>query len=289
MNYLTWVITVLVPVNLFAQAPEMNDKGYPITSIAIQSTNYIMDASFEAQIENFRKLAPSSSILQYDLKGYAKDINFYDQQSNATNLYITLPVASKKYGYLNPTFRAGFSFMQYGALNYKLSKTDYFRVDTLTSGNGNQYFVDSTSYHHVEMQYRQNQIMLDGALLISSNEQSRWCVKSGLGVGVGFAYNAGTKITYERISDYEQNVPTNYNDRKESEYEEETFANKGGFVSMVYIPFIVDFRIARKGKFFSRSHLYLEFKPFLYYTSIAEIENQVQSGGGGGLGYRYEF
>ena len=67
------------------------------------------------------------------------------------------------------------------------------------------------------------------------------------------------------------------------------FANKGGFVGMASIPMILDFRIARRSNFFSRCHLYTEVRPFLYYTSIPEIDNQTQSGIGWGFGLSYEI
>lgn len=286
------VLFLFFPTLIFSQAFEeeqkVNYNPSPLSSISIQSSGMIMDASFEAQLENFKKLAPESEILKQDLSGYSKDISFYDQQSGAFGIYVDFPLAWEMFEFLRPKIRIGLVFMNYGALNYNMSKTDYFRIDTLTNSGGERFFVDSTSLHHIEINYSQEQLMVDAGIMFSSNEKSRWCVKGGFTLALGFTHAAGTRIIYDRTAEYNLQLPgiVYPNDFYK---EEETFRNNGSFVGMASIPFILDFRIARKSSFFSRCHLYTEVRPFLYYTSIPEINNQSQSGFGWGIGLSYEI
>jgi hypothetical protein len=288
------VTSLLFPLMGSAQAfekePQENKRSNPspLSGVAIQSAGMIMDASFEAQLENFRKLAPESNILDRDLSGFSKDIGFYDQSSGAFSIYVDFPIEWELFDYLSPKIRIGLQFMHYGALNYSLSRSDYFRVDTLTNSSGRSLYVDSISSQHIDIEYSQDQILVDVGILFSSNENSRWAVKGGFSLAAGFTQSAGTRMFYDRSAEYTaQLAGIVYSNDYYSE--EESFRNDGGFVGVASIPLILDFRIARKGNFFARSHLYTEVRPFLYYTSIPEISNQTQSGLSFGFGFRYEI
>ena len=281
-------LLLILPNLIIAQAQEAGDADFPLSSIAIQGAGILMDASLESQVENFKKLAPESEILKENLNSYSKSGDIYNQSSYAFGIYTALPLRSQKYKRLNPKIRFGIQFIENGSMRYDLSKTDYYRIDTLAGGNGQTYFVDSLVYQYIEMDYLQNQIHLDAALMLSSNETSRWAVKGGLGMSFGFTYKARTNIQYSLGNDYELGVPINYAPTV-YEYQEENFSNDLGVAFMTYIPFILDFRIARRGKFFSRAHLYWEGRPFLYYTMIPEINNELQSGFSSAFGFRYEL
>jgi len=287
-------ILFLLPLLAKSQAAdpfeEDQERSNPSTlsSVAIQSAGMIMDASFEAQLENFRKLAPESAILKRDLSGFSKDPQIYDQQSGAFSIYVDFPFESDAFGSLHPKIRIGVQFMLYGALNYKMTKTDYFRIDTLSGSGTGDVYVDSTSTEHIEMEYRQNQVLVDAGFLLSTNEKARWAVMGGISIAMGFSSSAGTRITYDLDQEYIVQLP-GASSSISSYSEEETFTNEASFVGVASIPLILDFRIARKGNFFARSHLYTEVRPFLYYTSIPEIANQPQTGFSLGFGFRYEI
>lgn len=268
--------------------PSTRYNPSPLTAVSVQSTAMFMDAAFESQLRSFQKLAAESEILKKDLTGFTRDLAFLDQQSGALSFHVEIPYEVDFLNGLNPQLRVGIMFMQYGALNYSISRSDQFRIDTLSGSSGSQFFVDSISNQFVDMSYTQEQLVIDAGLLIGSREDARWAVRGGISLSLGISTRAGTRIYYERVTELNLSSSNSINN-SEFYSEEETFVNKAGWVGMASIPMILDFRIARKGNFFYRSHLYTEVRPFLYYTGISEINNQTQSGFSFGFGFRYEI
>lgn len=277
--------------NSFAQNEEAAKHSFRIQAFSVQTGLWNAQDGARDQFSTFKSLAPKSELLKRDYQGFGERFSFFDdlgEVSSSFAVYATSPIDKGSLSKLSPQWRFGIRHLQNSGLTYSREKSDYFRVDTLTSTSGDRFYVDSLSQQTLEVSYQRQEIMLDAAFLISTNPASRWSLQAGLGLNFGFAYQARTDINYIIRSDFDNEAGFYYRDSDEK-WESESFSNKLGISTAIYMPFILDFRIARRGGFFSRSHLYVEYRPELYFSNTPELDPLIQNATNFSWGFRYEI
>lgn len=266
-----------------------DEDSPPFSSFGIQFGSFNLNSTSVFGLEEARKLNPNSEILQEDYSAFEERFVWYQDASTQLSFYITLPVASKKLASLNPQFRIGISHQNVTAFSFSKANERSFRVDTLQSTSGENFYVDSIASSRLEFDYAKSHLMLDAAFLISSNPNSRWRVISGLGLAAGVSYDNRSSISFTKDSYYRNTLPNYGEPEDEFEQTQERYRNDPAVVIMAYVPMMLDFRIARKEGFFNHSHLYLELRPMIQFEGIPELEYDLNSGSISSIGYRYEF
>jgi len=234
-------------------------------------------------LSDFKKLAKGSELLETDLTGYDVNSLFYGNESGSiggVNVHFKFVNDQKVDQKIFSSMRFGISLADGRNLSKSYSKSEDFRVDTLTSSrSGEEYYVDSTASQNLYLDYSQSQVFLSAAYLIGSNPEERFSFFTGVGLMSGIAIDASTYISKSNSSYTENSRSINdeltreYNSKSEDEY----FKNKMAFTMIASIPIGVDFRIGTVRKFWKGSHLMLEYQPSLYYYSIPELNTSTMT------------
>lgn len=243
----------------------------------------------DGTLSDFAKLAPNSAILGMDLSQLTPyNYTYYrgfgmNAGSNLTSLQLGLQCAKMP----KITFRVGITHMNnYGLLSAHGGFTEYAPYDTLTSSQtGQQTFLDSSYSKSYHMNYSNQQIRLDGAMIFRMFPEKRWSLHAGLGASIGMSYRASTSIQYWESSSINGGSGYNYNETGVSE----TFQNKNSLGASLYIPLGVDFCIGKKREFWMPFHLYAETRPSLNINSINGIGTTFSPGMGSAVGLRVKL
>lgn len=284
------LIASLLLFNLsFAQKSSLSFDGISVY------TGFSTTISQLSQIDDFKKLAPNSTILQTDFS--KADINYFGEIQNSSsvfNAYANFNLKNKEgnQGVLTPRFRFGIAFMQNAVLQSNYSIEEKYRIDTLISNRtGQSYFVDSVHKQYYDFNYQQNNLLLSVDFLISTNQERRFFVFAGLGVAAGISFQATTNInTYD--SYYIDDFQYGYNDRNRLEsferdgYKREAYANKSSYALNFSSPLGLDFRIGNNG-FWKNVHLVTELKPLLLVNNVPEVATYISTGFVNNFGFRF--
>ncbi|MDI1355838.1 MAG: hypothetical protein PSX36_13025 [bacterium] len=281
-------------------------KRIVVNDFFIQSGMFATQQGLATAVD-FRKLAPQSALLKSDLSTYntAAYPSFHANTMLSVLLGLQFLDKEKKAYKANPLLRLGFSYMKASALSADLTKTFTKPFDTLISSHNNPpTYVDSSTTRTYNMNYSSEQIRLDASLLFRSNPEARWSLFTGFGVTLGASLNAKTDISYNVYqSTSNENTSTSYsgsgngfgysfyyNENTSSDvYKTESFRNSNNVGVSAYIPLGVDFRIGKKRPFWKMSHLFLESRPGLNWTSIPELRTVAGACIQLGFGYRAHF
>lgn len=259
-----------------------------ISEIHISSGSGSMGTK-DGTLTDFAKLAPNSAILGMDLSQLTPyNYTYYrgfgmNAGSNTTSLQLGLQCAKMP----KITFRVGLTHVNnYGLLSAQGSFYESAPYDTLTSSQtGAQSFVDSSYSKSYEMNYSNQQVRLDGALIFRMFSEKRWSLQAGLGASFGMSYRATTSLRYWESSSINSNTLSYYNESGKSE----TFQNKNSLGASLYIPLGVDFCIGKKREFFMPFHLYAETRPSLNINSINGIGTSFSPGMSSAVGLRVKL
>jgi hypothetical protein len=242
----------------------------------------------DGTLSDFAKLAPNSAILGMDLsqlKPYNDNYNGFglNSGSNFTSIQLGLQCAKMP----KFTFRVGITHVSnFGLLSAHGGFTETARYDTLTSSQtGQQTFIDTSYSRSYHMNYSDQQIRLDGAMIFRMFPEKRWSLHAGLGASIGMSYRASTSIqlwessyNYYSTGNYGYGTGTN-----------ESFKNKNSLGAALYIPLGVDFCIGKKREFWMPFHLYAETRPSLNINSINGIGTTFSPGMSSALGLRVKL
>ncbi|MEI8116780.1 MAG: hypothetical protein WCH03_04520 [Flavobacteriia bacterium] len=280
--------TLLAALILSTAAFSQNLK---ISEIHISSGSGSMETQ-DGTLSDFAKLAPNSAILAMDLSQLTPYNNSYfngfrmNAGSNSTSLQLGLQCAKMP----KITFRVGLTHVSnFGMLSAHGSFYESAPYDTLTSSQtGQQTFIDSSHSKSYEMNYSNQQIRLDGALIFRMFPEKRWSLHTGLGASIGMSYRANTHINYW------ENSSVSYNYQGSGNYgsgtgTNESFKNKNSLGASLYIPFGVDFCIGKKREFWMPFHLYVESRPSLNINSISGIGTSFSPGMSSAAGLRVKL
>ena len=243
----------------------------------------------EGSLEDFKILAPNSVILTKDFSlfnqsnwsplGYRYGMN----QSSMYSVQLGLQCAKMP----KATFRVGITHLSnYGLLTAGGGYSISAPFDTLTSSQTGQQTILDTSYtKSYDLNYSNQQLRLDGAVIFRMFPDKRWSLHAGLGASFGYSYRANTNIRYSEYSS------TSYISSYSGSYtsEQETFKNKNSLGASLYIPLGIDFGIGKKRSFWMPFHLYLETRPSLNINSISNLGTSFIPGMSSALGLRIKI
>lgn len=240
-------------------------------------------------LEDFKTLAPNSVILTKDFSlfnqsywsplGYRYGMN----QSSMYSVQLGLQCAKMP----KATFRVGITHLSnYGLLTASGGYSISAPYDTLTSSQTGQQTILDTSYtKSYDLNYSNQQLRLDGAVIFRMFPEKRWSLHAGLGASFGYSYRANTNIRYSEYSSssYSSSYSGNYSS------EQETFKNKNSLGASLYIPLGIDFGIGKKRSFWMPFHIYLETRPSLNINSISNLGITFSPGMSSALGLRIKI
>jgi hypothetical protein len=259
-----------------------------ITEIHISNGSGI-GGQVNGSIDDFKVLAPNSSILTMDFSQYNPH-GFPTYQSPGMNLSsnYSLQLGLQCAKMPKVTYRVGITHVSnQGVLSAHGSYFQSFPYDTLTSSQtGEQIFIDSTNTKYYQMNHSNQQIRLDGAMIFRMFPEKRWSIHTGLGASIGMSYQSNTDISYwESSSMY--SYYSNYYEQQNGE--RESYKNKNSIGASLYIPFGIDFGIGKKREFWMPFHLYAETRPSLNINSINGIGTTFSPGMSSALGLRVKL
>ncbi|MFT5877522.1 MAG: hypothetical protein ACI8SA_001384 [Dokdonia sp.] len=275
-----FAICLLLPMALSAQTEVKKIKATSLTIMPFGS----MGSGSISTIEDFKKLAPNSTVLPTDLSGYT--LNNYNSISGSAGASILLGFKFGKKdgsGYKpKPILRIGLGYYYNESLSTGAYIEDRFAYDTLTSGNtGEKTPIDSIASSSYNMNYSSQQIRLDASLIYRTNPEARWSFFAGFGITVGASIASQTNISnYENYYFSSANnenggfYPSAYNSYYYDPYsgETEVIKNKTNMAYSAYIPLGIDFRVSNKNEFWERVHLFYELRTGINMLSIPELE-----------------
>ncbi len=235
---------------------------------------FVSDFPF-ISIEDFKALAPDSRLLQNDYSDFTSGEPFFNSRGGAMfNAAVGMQFRSGKTGELrpNPLLRVAVSSYSGNFFKRDFNRSQSFPVDTLTSSQtGEIIVVDSSSFQTLSMHYKSRQVALDISVIFRTNPDARWSLYGGVGLSLGYSYNATTRVDYNSDgSRYD------YNNRYNGLSQSESFDNDNGLRSMVYLPIGFDFRLGKKREFWQRIHLFTEVRPGLFYYEIPALDTYLQ-------------
>jgi len=232
-------------------------------------------------IDEFKQLAPGSTILKADFTGYNQAGTSWSNINGQFSANVGFRFSNKsKTAYRpNPILRLGFSYMNVTDLSNNLTNTREFRSDTLVSiTNGSMYYMDSVITRNYNMRHNSDQIRLDVALVYRTNPKARWQFYGGMGLTAGISLNSNTSIEYainntvQDDSDQEEYYyPFFYYNTEDFTYQNEYYRNSLDFGMSVYTPLGLDFRMGKKREFWKRVHLFYEIRPGVAFSNIGDL------------------
>jgi hypothetical protein len=280
-------VTLLAALVLSTAAFSQNLK---ISEIHISSGTGSLGQQ-QGNLSDFKLLAPTSSILTKDFSEFQPYEDFYVhgpmQMNSSQSSFYSLQIGLQCAKMPKVTFRAGITHISnYGALSTWGSYNETAPYDTLTSSQtGAITVIDSSRIKNYNMNYSNQQIRLDGAMIFRMFPEKRWSLHTGLGASIGMSYRANTNINY-----YEYSTVNQYGNGSNSNIQQnESFKNKNSLGASLYIPMGVDFGIGKKREFWMPFHLYAETRPSLNINSINGIGATFSPGMSSAVGLRVKL
>jgi hypothetical protein len=258
--------------------------SYSQTSISITNNSFNGGfISFSPSV--FQDLAPNSELLNQannpgDYSTVSKGLGF--SYGNTTIFAIELP-AKKEFisGLSNGVWRIGLQIGSKQDFSYFIENKKYVEgVDTIRyTSNKPQEILDSINSKTYNVNHNTKTIGVDLAYILSTNVEKRFSLKFGVGAALQLGINSNTTVSlYERHELYAQsdyNTPYDYanndNGIKQSQHEDEHFKNKTGYGMQLYVPILLDFRIANKG-FFKKVHYLIGTNIITQVYNVPEID-----------------
>ncbi len=256
------IIILLMALPLIAEAKiiakQKRASKIMITDAFVASVNG-SGASSSLTLQQLKAMTPNSALLNTNFTGYTSSTGSSSYNSSFMPS-IGLTGNRKK----NPLMRVGLILNNGIGNSLGYSKSDTYRIDTLTSSQtGAQTFVDSVNNKYYNFQYSYKTIGLDAALIYRTNPKARWSLYGGVGVNFTVGVNATLN---NRSQEYKSiNNINNNNFYSNAFYQaiatENISTESKSNTASVYLPIGIDFRIGRRREFFKRIHLFAEARP----------------------------
>lgn len=243
-------------------------------------------------LNDFRKLAAQSTILNKDLSAYSSAIfmSTYGQTAFSAKLGISFVDKDKNTYRANPTLRMGFNYFRNVGLISQLNKTTRVRFDTLYSTTGGPpIYLDSVTRYFIGMSYGTEELRVDVSLVFRTDIEARWSMYGGMGITLGGSLNSYTDINYNESSSVESSATGYSMNTNFYSSSSERFKNKSSIGYSMYLPLGLDFRMGNKREFWKRLHMYYEAKPYLNISYLQQIGMFTNVGIQNGLGLRVTF
>ncbi len=283
-------------LNSFAQETEEQKTIY--NKVRINDV-YVISGFFSNHTTNgvladFKALAQNSALLNRDFTGFnsgGRGYYFRGSDYSRGNLFsfqvgLNFSDKEKKFFKLNPQLRLGVSYFSGAQLSAQLNREIRVPYDTLTTSQGQIYYIDSVNSYSYYMNYNSEQVRVHASVIFRTKPESRWSVYAGAGITAGVSFNASTTIVYDHYQYSDGGIFYSYPWNNMNEYAEEQFRNNSGFAFSAFIPMGIDFRLGKKREFWKRIHLYYEFNPSINLASIPELRTYVNAQAVQGFGIR---
>lgn len=220
-------------------------------------------------------LAPGSKLLQADLSDHIRSQSHGIDEGGSSSFAALVGIHPfRGQAGPGPELRLGLFHSQGRSPILGYLRERSFPYDTMTSSaTGSHFVVDSTSWSRYSMWYRAERFGLDGSLVFRTNDDRRWNLYGGAGIGIGITLNARTMVRHK--SGWAIDAPYAMH---EEHLEKEEFRNENGLWFSGSLPMGVGFRLARRGDLLRRLDLFLEWRPQLLYRSGDELGARMQFG-----------
>lgn len=289
-----WLVALIAILPLGLTAQEKINK-FKSSSVSLMPYASIGTGSVST-LDDFRKLAPNSTLLPDDLNGYNSSNYNVSSGSAGTAVLLSFKLRDKAgSGYRpNPLFRIGLSYNYNQSLTNNAYKEEKFAYDTLISANtGGRTPVDSVSYSSYNMDYSSQFVRLDASVIYRTNPEARWNFYGGFGATFGVSIASQTNVYYHEYyyiqpNDNESSIFITQNGAN-GEHENEVTKNETSLAYSAYIPLGLDFRIANKSEFWQRVHLFYEMRPSLEMISIPELSTYTTVAWQHGFGIKVQW
>lgn len=247
-------------------------------------------------ISDFQKLAPQSALLKNDITGFSAvmDDTFGSQAQVSFGLTLSLDPKQGNVRRGQSRFRLALHTSNGTLLGARYATETTTTIDTLTGTNPSLYvIIDSVYSRNYTMSYDTRSIGLDLAFIRTTNPEKRWSVWSGAGIMIGAIIQPNARIRYDETAYTESQAQAasqiNYRKTYYGETTNEQFRTKSSWMTTVYVPFGLDFRIGKKRVFWMPFHLYYEFRPMLHFQGVPELGTIIAVNQSIHGGIRYAF
>jgi len=292
---ITGICFLLAVLSQAQTATDSVKKRIRISEASLLQTIIIQPDAI-ATLEDFRKIAAGSEILQQDFRDYSRSrgISLDIQSSFSAKIGLSFSDRNKKPYKSHPLLRAGVTYRKMTNLSMGLDRSTARRWDTLTSSQGAPpMYVDSMTEYHVGMHYQSEELRADISLLFRTNPEARWSLYGGIGFTAGSSFNAYVTVNEEihntlKLTSENGSSPaySNFTDR---EHRSEQIRTANGMGYSVNIPVGIDFRLGKKRIFWRRLHAYYEAKPYFNSYTVAGLRTISNVGFENGIGARISF
>lgn len=257
-------------------------KRIKINDFYILSGN-IIENSTNGILTDFKSLASQSLLQNNNFSNYSQVEHTKFTDNTMVSLMVGIKFRDKeKTAYKkNPLLRIGINYFNGTSLSGQLNNDITKPYDTLSSSSGQTFFRDSIITKSYDMDYSYEQIRFESSLIFRTNPEDRWSLFAGVGLSIGYSFNATTNIDYINYSRIKtRNLSDNANLAPNTisvNTKTEKYNNRNSFGLAAFVPMGVDFRIGNKREFWKRAHLLFEIRPGLNAISIPELRTIVNS------------
>ena len=277
-------------VTLHAQ----ENNGYKTNDFTVQF-GAVFSGTYEAQLQDLRKLAAESTLLQRDFSTFKRTgYNFNNNTFFSAGLGFVQKKKENSYA-INPVYRVGFSYLKQNIIAGEFSEELRFAQDTLRSANSNVVvYLDSVRWKNYQAVFGNEQMRLELAVQFRTNPKLRWSFYTGAALSLGYAINTFTTITYlesNGVSAKQGNanlIPGSNYSNFSSDLERETIQGKNAFSASVSLPLGVDFRIGKKRELWQKAHLLFELRPALNFQQVSGFKNITNTMAINTFGFKYD-
>ncbi len=277
-------VSALASLHTLAQAPDSSRWGSVYISggafYAGEQTLYRQDVAL---------ITSGSTLLAGGLADHDYDGDAYEEGSGLFEAGIGL-YPFRKQGQAGPELRVGFLYGGRSTIEGVFFRSTTTPYDTLvSSGTGQVYYIDSVHRSTYGVRYSAERFGLSTSLTWRTKGR-RWSVYGGVGLGGGVLLNARTEVSHSTQDLIEGGYFAQQDGRgRYGTYASETFRNGTGWWCGLWTPVGLDFRIARRGDFWSRMHLYYELRPQLLFQGTPELGTHTGFGLQSVFGARFEL
>jgi hypothetical protein len=260
------------------------------------------EAYYFTTLQDFKKLAPNSPVLNQDFSGFNASYGSNTNVGGGLSALIGFSIYNKKRGeYLpNCTLRIGLQGYGMTQLSQSYNKNTTVTLDTLYSASTQTtVYIDSNYYHNISMSKSATNLALDLSLIYNSNPERRFQIHGGIGLNVGAAIASRTNIDEFETSKinvrangaqvYGNNTQVYGNNNYNNAFTLEAYRNKTGILGAVYFPIGYNFRLSNKKEFLKNIFLFGEFRPAVSITHIPELFVNVNTNFSGLFGIKFTF
>jgi hypothetical protein len=273
------VLTFFPFLPLRAQENHVKISRFSVREVQIQSGNFIQ-STIPGTLEDFRKLAPESVLLNTDMSGFSQRMSGGSYTGAMFSIMAGFQFSDnqKKAYKTNPLLRMGVTYYSGMPLTNHLTKRTSGTYDILTSyQTGDIFRIDSTNREAIYMDFFTRHLRFDGSMIYRTFPGARFSLFTGAGVTAGLTFGAQTYISHNSNTWLDiytsSDVNLNYWKSFDSDfYESETFTNSNQLGFSGYIPLGVNYRVSKKHEFWSHMHIFCEIRMGIEFIVIKNIK-----------------